>query len=95
MGKPEITMIAHLDLSDVEQGLDRLQEKVNRLNAALAEAKRTADTLENEGISARAVPSISASLFSTSVDCLISSLNFFDSSSQTVFTICASSDLFI
>lgn len=47
MGKPEITMIAHLDLSDVEQGLDRLQEKVNRLNAALAEAKRTADTLEN------------------------------------------------
>ena len=40
MGKPEITMIAHLDLSDVDQGLDRLQEKVNRLNAALAEAKR-------------------------------------------------------
>ena len=50
MGKPEITMIAHLDLSDVEQGLDRLQEKVNRLNAALAEAKRTADTLENETV---------------------------------------------
>lgn len=50
MGKPEITMIAHLDLSDVEQVLDRLQEKVNRLNAALAEAKRTADTLENETV---------------------------------------------
>lgn len=50
MGKPEITMIAHLDLSDVEQGLDRLQEKVNRLNAALAEAKRTADALENETV---------------------------------------------
>lgn len=50
MGNPEITMIEHLDLSDVEQGLDRLQEKVNRLNAALAEAKRTADTLENETV---------------------------------------------
>ncbi len=50
MGNPEITMIARLDLSDVEQGLDRLQEKVNRLNAALAEAKRTADTLENETV---------------------------------------------
>lgn len=45
MENPKNTVMVKVDCSELERTIDRLQEKVNRLNEALAEAKRTADSI--------------------------------------------------